>query len=135
GRGCDPEREDDPVDSVARGWVRIEKGEAAGGFRGARGSDDDAQGVRSAEPAAGADWRKDLREPAELCGGGGARARSGDHSVAKAGFFRLLLAGGWKCAVRQAFGVPRGSEAITVPLLRRLEVVQRDSGSDCVLRN
>src|SRR5437667_12485451 len=71
GRGRDAEREDDPVDSVARGCTRIEKGEAASGFRGARGGDDDAQGLRSAEPAAGADWREDLREPAEFFGGQG----------------------------------------------------------------
>src|SRR5215467_8159325 len=123
-RGRDAECEDDPVGTTAHGRGGAEEGKAAGGFRSAWRSDDDAESVRSAEPRAGADWREDFCEPAKFGGRGGARPRSHHHSDAEAGFLRVLPAGGWKSAVRETFGVSGGTEAITVPRFDGLEVVQ-----------
>jgi NAD-dependent DNA ligase len=54
-----------------------------------------------------------------------ARARPFDHRPAAVGIFRVLLAGGRRRAVSEAFRGLAGPEAIAIPRIERLEIVRR----------
>ena len=103
-------------------------------FRGARRSDDDAQGVQGTERAAGGAGREDIRKSAQRGGRRGAHARSEDHRVAAARFFRVLPAGGWARAEKAPFGSARGAYGAAFQGQRRLEALPLARGSGAIYR-